>query len=106
MIPKDNGNAISSDPTTPSCNNSSEESTTSVISERNDLVMNNTSEGETSTNHYAEVGFPSPRPIVPPTSGAPVQYSVIDGHLNIMVIYLIRSTYYHTLPHTEVQCCF
>ena len=82
---KDNDNVISNDPTT-SSNNSSEESTTSVISETNEQIMNYTSEGEKSTHHYAEVGFPSPRPIAPPTSGVPVQYSVIGGHLNAMVI--------------------
>ena len=96
---KDNDNATSSDPTT-SSNNSLEESTTSVISESNDLKMNDTSEGEKSTHHYAEVGFPSPHPIVPPTSGVPVQYSIIGGHLNTMVIYKLEV---HIIIHYLTQ---
>lgn len=49
--------------------------------------MNDASEGEKSTCHYAEVGFPSHRPIAPPTSDVIVQYSVIGEHLNTMVTY-------------------
>ena len=79
--------AISSDPTIISSNISSEEST-SIISESNDLIMNEISEGEKNTCHYVEVAFSSPCPIAPPTSsGVPVQYSIIGGHLNTMVIY-------------------
>ena len=83
---KDNDNAISNDSTN-SSNNSSEESTTSAISESNDLIINGTSEEEKSTCHDAEVMFSSPRAIARPTNGVSVQYNIIGGHLNTMVIY-------------------
>ena len=84
-ITKDSG--ISSDPTPTSSNISSEKNTILVISESNDVIINELSEGEKNTCHYAEVGFSSHRPIVPPTSGVPVEYSIIGGHLNTMVLY-------------------
>ena len=47
-----------------------------------------TSEEEKSTCHDAEVIFFSlPCPIAPSTSGVSVQYNIIGGHLNTMVIY-------------------
>ena len=46
-----------------------------------------TSQREVTTCQYAEIGFASPHPTAPPTSdNVPVQYSVICGHLNTMVI--------------------
>ena len=79
---------ISSDPITSSSKYSSEGSTiTSVISESCDEITNVSSQKETSISQYADVGFPSPHPTVPPTNDVPVQYTVICGYLNSMVIY-------------------
>ena len=70
--------------TTNSSNYLSEESTTTfIISENSDQILNN------STSQYAEVGFPSPHPIAPPTNDVPVQYCVICEHLITMVIYIV-----------------
>lgn len=83
----DSDSGISSDPTTSDSKYLSEGSTiTSVISESTDEIMNVTSQKETSTSQYADVRFRSPYPTVPPTNDVPVQYTVICGHLNTMVI--------------------
>ena len=75
---------------TNSSNNSSEDSTiTLIISENSNQLLNNTS------SQYAEVGFPSSHPIAPPTNDIPVQYCVICGHLNTMVIYCGSYIYIH-----------
>lgn len=61
--------------------------TTLIITDSNDQILNNT------TFQYAEVGFPSPHPIAPPTNDVPVQYCVICDHLNTMVIYCTNYIY-------------
>ena len=63
---------------------SKEGTSVSVIPESNN---EDTSQREVTTCQYAEIGFVSPHPTAPPTSDVvPVQYSVICGHLNTMVI--------------------
>ena len=67
-----------------SSNYLSEESTTTlIISESSNQILNS------SASQYAEMGFPLPHPIAPPTNDVPVQYCVICEHLNTMVIYIV-----------------
>ena len=63
---------------------SKEGTSVSAIPESN---HEDTSQREETISQYAEIGVVSPHPIAPPTSDdVPVQYSVICGHLNTMVI--------------------